>query len=76
MASKPQQEQHGDGIVVVDDANVGGVVNIAQLGQREEKGSSDSLSASTVVVGEKQHELSSNLGPQKGPRKVVFLRFF
>ena len=26
--------------------------------------------------GEKKHELSSNLGPQKGPRKVVFWSFF
>ena len=57
--AEPQQAQHDDGIVVVDGANVdgiGGVANIVQVGQREEKGSSGSA-APTVVVGEKQHEL-------------------
>jgi hypothetical protein len=57
--AEPQQAQHDDGIVVVDGANVdgiGGVANIVQVGQREEKGSSGSA-APTVAVGEKQHEL-------------------
>jgi hypothetical protein len=60
--AEPQQAQHDDGIVVVvNGANVGGVANIAQLGQREEKGSSDFSSALTVVVGEKQHKLPKEI---------------